>query len=94
MTERTIDLQLAFARTVPDHMGLAVAATELEAGNVPSEILLMPAGTVQTRPHDGREAWTNANPEAVIAASRELSADPVIDSTRPRAKSNASSAPH
>lgn len=39
----------------------------------------MPAGTVETRPHDDREAWHNPDAEAVAAASRALAADMAID---------------
>lgn len=39
----------------------------------------MPAGTVETRPHDSRDPWRNADPEAVVAASRRLGSDLPVD---------------
>ncbi len=58
----------------------AALARDLPEGkDPPREILLLPAGTVETRPHDGREAWHNPDAEAVAAASRALAADLPID---------------
>lgn len=58
----------------------ASCATDLpDAATAPEEILLIPAGEVPTRPHDGRPPWRNDIPSAVIAASRELRADLPVD---------------
>ena len=58
------------------------AATSIELpadGDPPQEILLLPAGTIETRPHDGREAWHNPDADAVVAATSELRLDLAID---------------
>jgi len=60
---------------------------------LPSEILLIPAGEVKTRPHDGRAPWTNANPEAVVAATKALQAPLPIDYDHASEKAAASGNP-
>ena len=58
----------------------AATSSELPAGaSAPSEVLLLPAGDIPTRPHDGRAPWRNADADAVVAATRELSLDLPID---------------
>lgn len=57
----------------------AAAATELPRGGLPTEILLVPAGEVRTRPHDGRPAWHNPDAQAVVAATKEMGTDLPID---------------
>ena len=58
----------------------AAAAVELPAGtDAPRELLLLPAGRIETRPHDSREAWHNTDAEAVVAASREMRSPLPID---------------
>ena len=58
----------------------ATTASELPAGaDAPREILLLPAGEIPTRPHDGRSAWRNPDPAGVVRATRELALDLPID---------------
>ena len=63
----------------------AAAAVEIalagsgEASKAPSQILLMPAGEVRTRPHDGRAPWVNRDADAVVEATRALKAPIAID---------------
>lgn len=45
----------------------------------PAEILLIPAGEVRTRPHDGRAPFHNLDPQAIVAATRELGLDIPVD---------------
>ncbi|MCY4395892.1 MAG: hypothetical protein OXC10_12230 [Rhodospirillaceae bacterium] len=74
----------------------AALAHALPDGNdPPREILLLPAGKVETRPHDSREAWHNPDAEAVVAASRALAADLPVDYEHQGelAKSNGQPAP-
>ena len=62
-----------------DTVRVATAA-ELPGGTQPPrEVEPMPAGRVETRPHDGRPAWTNDDAGAVVAATRELGLDLPID---------------
>lgn len=58
----------------------AASAAEIPGGaGAPAEILLLPAGEIPTRPHDGRAPWRNPDPAAVVAATRELATDIAID---------------
>lgn len=58
----------------------AATAAELPGGaEPPTEILLLPAGEVRTRPHDSRESWQNADPQAVVDATRALRLELPID---------------
>ena len=69
------------------HQEAAVAASAAEiavagaadARQAPSEILLMPAGEVRARPHDGRAPWYNRDAEAIVAATQALKAPIAID---------------
>lgn len=45
----------------------------------PEWVQLMPLGVVQTRPHDARQPWRLTDAQAVVAASRALGQDLVID---------------
>lgn len=59
-----------------------LAAASAGQGNeaaLPDEIMLVPAGRVPTRPHDGREAWLNDDPASAIANSLALGRDLIID---------------
>lgn len=62
-----------------DELQLAATATPLDGDEPPREILLIPAGRIPTRPHDGRPAWHNPHPAAVVAATDELRLDLPID---------------
>lgn len=70
-------------------------ATAAGAGqqDLPTEILLIPAGEVKTRPHDGRAPWRNNDPEAVVAATRALKAPLPIDYDHASEKAAASGNP-
>lgn len=63
----------------------ATCAFELPAGVAdgasapPTEILLVPAGDLPTQPHDPRAPFRNDNVEALVAATREIGHDLVID---------------
>ena len=58
----------------------AAATVELpEGASPPREILLLPAGRIPTRPHDGRAPWHNPDADAVVAATRELRLDLPVD---------------
>ena len=58
----------------------AALAAELAPGDKPPrEIELLPAGTIETRPHDGRAAWHNPDAAAVVAATAELALDLPVD---------------
>jgi len=67
-----------------EHM-LAASAAEIavagaaDARQAPSEILLMPAGEVRARPHDGRPPWYNRDADAIVAATQALKAPIAID---------------
>ncbi len=50
-----------------------------EASKAPSQILLIPAGEVRARPHDGRAPWVNRDAGAVVEATRALKAPIAID---------------
>ena len=78
--------------TVHAAIALAIAGTDQGA---PTEILLMPAGRVDTRPSDGRAPWHNTNPAAVVAATRALGKDLPIDFEHQteRSKTNGQPAP-
>lgn len=52
-------------------LAVAIAA----AATLPADILILPAGEIPTRPHDGRAPWRNSNPEAVVTASADLRSD-------------------
>ena len=41
--------------------------------------MLLPAGRLDTRPHDGREPWNNPDAAAVVAATRALGGELPID---------------
>ncbi len=56
----------------------AALASDLR-GSVPSEVEIMPAGRVETRPNDSRDPFHNRDPEAVVAATRELQLDLPVD---------------
>lgn len=73
----------------------AALAAELPAGKPPSELLLLPAGTIPTRPHDSRAPWHNPDAAAVVAATRELALDLPIDYEHQgeRSKDNGQPAP-
>ena len=58
---------------------LAAFATDLVADDPPAEILLIPSGSFEPRPHDGRPAWHNRDPDKVVAATRALQLDLPID---------------
>ena len=63
-----------------DELARAATAAELPPGaEAPREILLMPAGEIPTRPHDGRAPWRNPDADAVVAATRQLGADLPVD---------------
>ena len=47
-------------------------AIELTGDEPPREILLLPAGRIVPRTLDGRDPWTNDDPDAIAALSREL----------------------
>lgn len=61
----------------------ATCVIELPAGiadgTPPAEILLVPAGEVRTQKHDGRASFRNDNVDALIASTREIGHDLVID---------------
>ncbi|WP_420585826.1 phage protease [Ruegeria sp.] len=58
----------------------AVCAMQLpEGAEPPSEILLIPAGEVSFRPHDGRDPVHNSNPAAVVAATMALRGETGVD---------------
>jgi len=63
------------------HLSRATCAHELPppAETPPAEVMLIPAGEVRTRPHDGREAWRNDDAAAVVAASVEIGLPLPID---------------
>ncbi len=74
----------------------AATAAELPGGNEPpAEILLLPAGEVRTRPHDGRLPWQNPDADAVVAATRDMRLDLPVDYEHQaeRAKVNGQPAP-
>ena len=60
-------------------MRAATAVLLPEEGAPPREILLLPAGEIPTRPHDGRAPWRNSDPASVVAATAELALDLPID---------------
>ena len=62
-----------------DLLQRAAAATSLSGGEPPSEIRLLPAGRIETRPHDNRDAFHNSDPDAVVEATRRLKLDLPID---------------
>jgi len=62
----------------PVYAAIALAIAGAERG-APTEILLLPAGELTTRPSDSRASWFNTNPAGVAAASRKLGQDLVID---------------
>lgn len=55
------------------------AASHLPAGSAPGRIMLLPAGRLETRLHDGREPWNNLDAAAVVAATRALGGELPID---------------
>ena len=58
----------------------AATSTALPTGaEPPREVELIPAGELPTRPHDGRGAWRNPEPAAVVVATRALALDLPID---------------
>ena len=58
----------------------AATAAEIPGGTeAPSEIMLLPAGEIPTRPHDPRPPWRNPDGAAVVAATREMGTDLPID---------------
>ena len=63
----------------PKHPRAAAAVALPAAAQPPREILLLPAGEIPTRPHDGRPPWHNPDAGAVVAATRELTLDLAID---------------
>ena len=72
--------------TIDPNTGQAVAsAVEIalggsgEASKAPTQILLVPAGEVRARPHDGRAPWVNRDAGAVVEATRALKAPIAID---------------
>ena len=72
------------ACAMADTTAVAAAGVELPAGGeAPREILLMPAGRIETRPHDSRAAWHNPDADAVIAASQAMRSDLPIDCCLP-----------
>ena len=77
------------------HVRAALAAELPSGAEPPREILLVPAGEVRMRPHDGREPFHNPDPAAVVAASRELRLDLPIDYEHQmdRSKENGQPAP-
>ena len=70
--------RLILSCAMADTTARAAAAVELPGG-APGELLLMPAGRVDTRPHDSRAAWSNPDADAVVSASREMRSDLPID---------------
>lgn len=56
----------------------AVLSSDLR-GQAPAEIEIMPAGRIETRPNDSRDSFVNRDPEAVVAATRELRLDLPVD---------------
>ena len=80
--------------TEPAYAAIALALAGAEGG-APTEILLLPAGEVRTRPNDGRPSWHNTDPAAVVTASAQLAQDLPIDFEHQtqRAKDNGQPAP-
>ena len=64
--------------TEPVYAAIALAIAATDAG-APEEVLLMPAGEIPTRPSDPRPPWHNTNPAGVLAATRALDQDLVVD---------------
>ncbi len=63
----------------PKDLIAALLSVEIPvSGEAPREILLVPAGTVRARPHDGRE-FSNSEPERAVARTRDLVLDQPID---------------
>lgn len=62
-------------------VGYDLAPVVAAAGDadLPTEILLIPAGRIETRPHDRRAGWINDAPAEVIANTLALKADLIID---------------
>ena len=57
----------------------ASLSSEIAAGDPPDEIMIVPAGRIPTRPHDGRDAFVNDDPDGVLRRTRELSLDIPVD---------------
>lgn len=68
-------------RMIDNYQDIASCASEIGTdGRVPpDEILLIPAGRVKTRPHDGRPAWNNNQPDQVVAKTAAMNAPIKID---------------
>ena len=77
------------------YLHAATAAALPGGAEPPGEILLLPAGEVRTRPHDGRRPWWNPDADAVVAATRDMRLDLPIDYEHQaeRAKANGQPAP-
>ena len=63
-----------------DEIAACASEIALAGGKTPpAEILLMPAGIVETRPNDSRPPWRNDAPDQVLAATRALKVPLKID---------------